>query len=55
MVLNYIWVAFFVIGFVVALIKLVFLGDTSVFPAMMDSTFTSSKSLRVCWLYGSAS
>ena len=44
MVLNYIWVAFFVIGFVVALIKLVFLGDTSVFPAMMDSTFTSSKS-----------
>ena len=44
MVLNYIWVAFFVIGFIVALIKLVFLGDTSVFPAMMDSTFTSSKS-----------
>lgn len=44
MVLNYIWVAFFVIGFIVELIKLVFLGDTSVFPAMMDSTFTSSKS-----------
>ena len=44
MMLNYIWVAFFVIGFIVALIKLVFLGDTSVFPALMDSTFASSKS-----------
>lgn len=44
MMLNYIWVAFFVIGFIVALIKLIFLGDTSVFPALMDSTFASSKS-----------
>ncbi len=43
MMLNYIWVAFFVIGFIVALIKLIFLGDTSVFPALMDSTFASSK------------
>ena len=44
MMLNYIWVAFFVIGFIVALTKLIFLGDTSVFPALMDSTFASSKS-----------
>ena len=43
MVLNYIWIAFFVIAFVVALIKLVFFGDFEVFPAMMDSTFSSSK------------
>lgn len=43
MVLNYIWVAFFVIAFVIALAKLVFMGDTTVFPAMMDSTFQSSK------------
>lgn len=43
MVLNYIWVAFFVIAFVIALVKLVFMGDTSVFPAMMSSTFDSSK------------
>ena len=43
MVLNYIWIAFFVIAFVIALIKLVFLGDFDVFPAMMDSTFASSK------------
>lgn len=43
MVLNYIWVAFFVIAFVIALARLVFMGDTGVFPAMMDSTFETSK------------
>lgn len=43
MVLNYIWIAFFVIAFVVALVKLVFMGDTGVFQAMMDSTFSMSK------------
>ena len=43
MVLNYIWIAFFIIAFVIALVKLVFLGDFEVFPAMMDSTFSSSK------------
>ena len=31
MVLNYIWIAFFLTAFVVALIRLVFLGDTQVF------------------------
>ena len=43
MVLNYIWIAFFVVAFVIALVKLVFLGDFDVFPAMMNSTFDSSK------------
>ena len=43
MVLNYIWIAFFVIAFVIALVKLIFMGDFDVFPAMMDSTFASSK------------
>ena len=43
MVLNYIWIGFFLIAFVIALVKLVFLGDFEVFPAMMDSTFESSK------------
>ena len=43
MVLNYIWVGFFLIAFVIALIKLLFWGDFDVFPAMMDSTFASSK------------
>ena len=43
MVLNYIWIAFFLVAFVIAAVKLVFLGDYDVFPAMMDSTFSSSK------------
>ena len=43
MVLNYIWIAFFLVAFCIALVRLLFLGDTSVFPAMMDSTFSSSK------------
>lgn len=43
MVLNYIWIAFFAIAFVVALVRLLFLGDLEVFPAMMNSTFESSK------------
>ena len=43
MVLNYIWIAFFLVAFVIALVRLVFLGDFDVFPAMMDSTFSSSK------------
>lgn len=43
MVLNYIWVAFFLLGFIVALIKLIFFGDTSVFPNMLQSTFDMAK------------
>lgn len=43
MVLNYIWIAFFVIAFIVALVRLIFWGDFEVFPAIMDSTFSSSK------------
>ncbi|MBQ5971999.1 MAG: spore maturation protein [Prevotella sp.] len=43
MVLNYIWIAFFMIAFVVALVKLIFFGDFDVFPAMISSTFDTSK------------
>lgn len=43
MVLNYIWIAFFIIAFVIALVKLIFFGDVEVFPAMMNSTFDNSK------------
>ena len=43
MVLNYIWIGFFLIAFVIAVVKLVFMGDFEVFPAMMDATFSSSK------------
>ena len=43
MVLNYIWVAFFVVAFIVALGKLLFMGDTEIFTALVNSTFDSSK------------
>ncbi len=44
MVLNYIWVAFFLIAFVVALCKLLFDGDTTVFTQMINASFDSAKS-----------
>ena len=43
MVLNYIWIAFFLIAFAIALVRLVFMGDTEVFPAIMNSTFDTSR------------
>ena len=43
MVLNYIWVAFFVIAFIVALCKLIFMGDVEIFTELVNSTFSSSK------------
>ena len=43
MVLNYIWISFFLIAFAVGLVRLLFMGDVEVFPAMMNSTFSSAK------------
>ena len=43
MVLNYIWIAFFAIAFVIAVIKVLCFGDTEVFPAIMNSTFDTAK------------
>lgn len=43
MVLNYIWVAFFIIAFIVGLVRLIFMGDTGIFPEMMGSTFEMAK------------
>jgi len=43
MTLNYIWIAFFLIAFVVALAKLIFLGDTEVFPRIVEMIFDMSK------------
>lgn len=43
MVLNYIWIFFFGVAFLIALGKLIFLGDTGVFSAIVASTFESSK------------
>ena len=42
MVLNYIWVAFFAIAFIIAVIQLL-MGNPDVFPAIMNSTFDSAK------------
>ena len=44
MALNYIWIFFFLIAFVIGLVKMVFLGDTQVFPQMVNSTFEMAKS-----------
>ncbi|MBI9033042.1 MAG: spore maturation protein [Bacteroidales bacterium] len=43
MVLNYIFIAFFLIAFVVGLFRLLLLGDTSVFPEMMKESFDMAK------------
>jgi len=44
MALNYIWIAFFIISFIIGLIKLMFFGDTDIFKLMVDGTFDSTKS-----------
>src|SRR5471030_1575889 len=44
MALNYIWVSFFIIAFIIALLKLIFLGDTEIFHQLVMAMFNSSKS-----------
>ncbi|HXS38160.1 MAG TPA: nucleoside recognition domain-containing protein, partial [Flavipsychrobacter sp.] len=44
MALNYIWVAFFIIGFIVASCKAIFLGQTGLLSDMMNGVFDSAKS-----------
>ena len=44
MALNIIWMGFFVIAFIIALCKLVFLGDTTIFKLLADGIFDSAKS-----------
>lgn len=44
MVLNYIWIAFFLIAFVVALGRLLIGGDTTVFTNIINSSFEAAKS-----------
>lgn len=43
MILNYIWVAFFLIAFIVALVKLLFFGDLQVFNDIMNSTYDTAR------------
>ncbi len=44
MILNYIWIGFFVVAFIVALAKLLLTGDTDIFTQLIDATFSSSRS-----------
>lgn len=43
MALNYVWIGFFLISFCVALIKLIFFGDTLIFTNVMNGMFDSAK------------
>ena len=43
MALNYIWIFFFVVAFIIGLVKLIFFGDTLIFSQMMNSTFDMAK------------
>ena len=43
MVLNYIWIAFFLIAFIIAFVKLIFLGDVNVFTDIMNSTYETAR------------
>jgi len=44
MALNYIWIAFFIISFIVALIKLIVFGDTEIFQKLVEALFDTTKS-----------
>ncbi|HWR78124.1 MAG TPA: nucleoside recognition domain-containing protein [Thiobacillus sp.] len=41
--LNALWIGFFLVAFLIALYKLVFLGDADIFAALVKALFTSSK------------
>jgi len=43
MALNYIWIAFFLIGFLVALGKLIFTGNTQIFNELVNSVFANAR------------
>lgn len=43
MVLNYIWIAFFLIAFAFALVQWIFMGDMEIFPALTQATFDNAK------------
>ena len=43
MALNIVWIAFFIVAFVIALYKFLFLHDTEVFKTLVDGMFDSAK------------
>ena len=42
MALNYIWIAFFIVAFAVAMFRTLFLGDAGVWSEIMSASFTSA-------------
>lgn len=44
MALNYVWIAFFIISFIIALVRLIFFGDADIFQKLIESLFDSTKS-----------
>ncbi len=43
MALNYLWIGFFIVAFIVALIKLILFGDTEIFKLIVDGMFDSAE------------
>ena len=43
MALNYIWIGFLLIGYIVALVRLIFFGDTEIFSQVMQGAFDDAK------------
>ncbi|MDR1974320.1 MAG: hypothetical protein LBQ31_06555 [Bacteroidales bacterium] len=43
MLLNYIWIGFFLVAFLAALLHVILTGDTSIFKSMIDATFSITK------------
>ncbi|HVZ25102.1 MAG TPA: nucleoside recognition domain-containing protein, partial [Sediminibacterium sp.] len=44
MALNYVWIVFFLLGMVIALIRLIFFHDYEIFRKLVEGVFDSSKS-----------
>ena len=43
MVLNYVWIAFFIVGFIVAILKTILLGQTGLLSEMLNAIFDAAK------------
>jgi spore maturation protein SpmA len=43
MALNYVWIFFFLIAFVIAIFKLIFFQDYTIFPSLVNAMFDSAK------------
>lgn len=44
MALNIVWISFFIIAFIIAVVKSIFLGDSTIFKTLVDGIFDTAKS-----------